>query len=129
MSTVSSEYIFWVKKIPFLSAGRALPHILHITPGVLKVRPGQDVNILCYSMLMDRRTRGPRPKLRSFDSRLPLRTDDAPDNAVSGSIIRIDPSFNGTIIECFSDVCHLPFNYFCLNHITIQTTVCYTESN
>lgn len=81
-----------------------MPHTLHITPGVIKVRPGQDVNILCYSMQEDRRTRGPRPSLRTYDPRLPLRVSDASDNAVSGVVYRIDPSFNGTVIECFSDV-------------------------
>ncbi|KAH9280281.1 Basement membrane-specific heparan sulfate proteoglycan core protein [Echinococcus granulosus] len=87
-----------------LQIRRPMPHTLHITPAVIKVRPGQDVSLLCYSMQMDRRTRGPRPKLRAFDTRLPLRITDAPDGAVSGSVIRIDPSFNGTIIECFSDM-------------------------
>lgn len=55
-------------------------------------------------MQADRRTRGPRPKLRAYDPRLTLRTVESPDNAVSGSVIRIDVSFNGTVIECYSDV-------------------------
>ncbi|VDK37235.1 unnamed protein product [Taenia asiatica] len=87
-----------------LQIRRPMPHTLHITPGVLKVRPGQDVTLLCYSMQLDRRTRGPRPKLRAYDARLPLRITEAANDAVSGNIIRIDPSFNGTTIECFSDM-------------------------
>lgn len=79
-------------------------HTLHISPGVIKIRPGQEVSLQCYSMQLDRRTRGPRPRLRAFDSRLPLQTSDAPANAVSGTVSRIDVSFNGTIIECYSDV-------------------------
>ncbi|KAM7542992.1 hypothetical protein Aperf_G00000005904 [Anoplocephala perfoliata] len=89
--------------ISTLQIRKALPHTLHISPGVIKIRPGQDVNLQCYSMQLDRRSRGPRPKLRTFDSRLPLETSDAPANAVSGTISRIDASFNGTIIECYSD--------------------------
>ncbi len=88
----------------FHPIGKAERHTLHISPGVIKVRPGQDVSVLCYSMQMDRRSRGPRPKLRAFDQRLGLYVTDTDDNAVSGSITRIDPSFNGTIVECYSDV-------------------------
>uniref|UniRef100_A0A5K3FJT3 Basement membrane proteoglycan n=1 Tax=Mesocestoides corti TaxID=53468 RepID=A0A5K3FJT3_MESCO len=89
--------------ISTLQIKRAMTHTLHITPGTVKVRPGQDVSILCYSMQMDRRTRGPRPRLRAFDSRLALYITDSENNAVSGRISRIDPSFNGTIIECYSE--------------------------
>ncbi|VUZ47998.1 unnamed protein product [Hymenolepis diminuta] len=90
--------------ISTLQIRRSLPPTLHITPGVIKVRPGQDVNLLCYSMQADRRTRGPRPRLRAYDPRLTLRTVESPDNAVSGSVTRIDVSFNGTVIECYSDM-------------------------
>lgn len=88
----------------FLKKGKAELHTLHITPSVIKVRPGQDVSVLCYSMNMDRRTRGPRPRLRTFDPRLPLRVSEDDNNSVRGSINRIDASFNGTIVECYSEV-------------------------
>lgn len=90
--------------ISTLQIVRTLPPTLHITPSTIKIRPGQDVSVLCYSMQADRRSRGPRPRLRAYDPRLPLQAREAPDNAISGIVIRADASFNGTVIECYSDM-------------------------
>ncbi|VDL92270.1 unnamed protein product [Schistocephalus solidus] len=76
---------------------------LRISPPLITMRPGQDIIVSCFSTDMTGRATPPRPQLRVFDRRLTIEQTPTADYAMSGTVRGLDSTFNGTIIECFSD--------------------------
>ncbi|KAL7053665.1 hypothetical protein AAHC03_026916 [Spirometra sp. Aus1] len=76
---------------------------LRISPPIITMRPGQDVMLSCFSTDTNGRAVPPRPQLRVFDRRLTIEQTPTDEYAVSGKVRGLDSTFNGTIIECYSE--------------------------